>query len=352
MKKTALIFLAVITLLAFTACKKSDVPDGMQLIYGSKSDGYYFYAPEEWTVSNVGNIKAAYASRVDATSMSFAEVFPEPKDETDKETYFFTKYFEDSLAEFPTPPTVTVNAENTVFGKEGESADKAVRYAYNYEYSGRKFGFMQILIKEGERYFIFTYTALLENRTEGKTYYEFYSEKLSKVIESFRFTEALQNDSETNYKEDTDGYILISDSSLSGFDFYVPKDFTPDYSSAIVSATHTDGSNVSLTEATATGVVINEYWENRKNELSAIITGEVNEISVNEKTALGNANSAFAYEYTFVYNGETYHTYQILAIEGPLLMQKGYVFTYTAKESNYSEHIDDITKIIEKVNFK
>ena len=342
----------MITLFTLASCKDSDVPEGMQLVYGSKKDGYYFYAPEEWTISNVGGIKAAYASRVDATSVSFAEVTPTPRDGMDTETYFFTEYFNDSLSEFPVAPTVTVNRESTVFGKEAGAADKAVRYAYNYKYSERSFGFMQILIKEGERYFVFTYTALLEDRTEGKTYYDYYSEKLTKVIENFRFITAEPDDGEVKYKEDKDGYILISDSELSGFDLYVPKEFLPDYSSAIVSATHADGSNLSLTEAVDTGVKIDDYWNNRKTDLKAIITGEVTEIEILKECDLGNAGSAFSFEYTFTYNGESYHVYQILAIEGPLLMQKGYVFTFTAKEENYAKHIEEINKVIEKVKFK
>ena len=66
----------------------------------------------------------------------------------------------------------------------------------------------------------------------------------------------------------------------------------------------------------------------------------------------GNADAANAYEYTFTYNGSEYHVYQVIAVEGWTLSYRGYVFTYTAKEANYSLHIDDVMKTIEKVDFK
>ena len=44
--------------------------------------------------------------------------------------------------------------------------------------------------------------------------------------------------------------------------------------------------------------------------------------------------------------------YQVIVIDGWTLSYKGYVFTYTAKESNYDLHLDEISKIIDKVRFK
>lgn len=354
-----LILITAISIISLSSCGGSDTPSGMQLVYGGETAGYCFYAPEEWTVSNTGEIKSAYVSRVDTTSVSFAEVLPEkflPITEIKAEDYFFNSYFNDSLSEFPASSkiTVTVNGENTVFGKVGEEADRAVKYAYNYEYAEHKFGFMQILIKEGDRYFIFTYCALLEEKKDGKTYYDYYLEdKVLPIIENFRFTEKTGDNAEKVYKKDKDGFILISEAKLAGFNLYVPETFVPDYSSAIVSATHSDGSNINMSEATMTGnnVTVADYWNFRKQELAAIVTN-LTEIKINEPVKLGNADAAFSYEYTFVYNGETYHVYQIYAIEGPLLLQEGYVFTYTAKNENFGLHFEDVKSVVGKVDFK
>ena len=196
----------------FSCSGNSDVPDGMQLVAGGENLGYYFYAPEEWTVSNIGEIKSAYASRVDTSSVSFAEVYPSDflPDGSDAENYFFNSYFNDSLSEFPNPPKVSnPGGENIIFGKEGESADRAKKYTFTYEYFDYtanqtfKFGFMQILIKEADRYYIFTYSASMEDRGSGKTYYDYYlgSEdkkgKIDEVIENFRFVDKKDSEDKT-----------------------------------------------------------------------------------------------------------------------------------------------------------
>ncbi len=353
MKKILALIFVLTALLAFTSCS-SDLPEGMQLVYGGEDAGYYFYAPEEWTVpQNTGEIKSAYASRVDTTSVIFSQVHPTLPEgyEGTLDEYFFGEYFNDSLKEYTITPTVELNGELTEFGKKNETADTAKRYTFNYEYSEHKFGFTQILIKYGTRYFLFQYTALLEERTDGETYYAYYSDKVAEVIKNFRFVGDGKESDEESYFKDSDGYSLVSDSSLSGFDLYVPEGFTKDYSSAIVSATHSDGSNISLTRAVSTGVSVDKYWENRKEELEAIF-GEITVIRENEAATLGNSEQAFAYEYTYEYNGKTYHVYQVLAVAGNIFLQNGYVLTFTTQDVNYTSHIEEIQTVITKVNFK
>ena len=335
----------------------SDVPSGMKLVYGGDSAGYYFYAPEEWTVSNIGDIKSAYVSTLYKTSVSLAKVDPARMNTTEKttEAYFFENYFNDCLSEYPVAPTVTSSAKTFVFGKEGERADRAESYTYSYEYANQTFGFLQVLIREGENYYIFTYSALLSQKIEGKTYFDYYySEKVAGVIENFRFVSKSGNDEVKNpeYTTDKDGFVLVSDKDIAGFELWVPESFKPDFSSGIVSATHTDGSNITMAQATATGVDIEAYWKNRMTELGKIVSDIVviSPIERDKGADFGNAKYAFACEYTYVYNGESYHVYQIYCIDN-LLFGYGYVFTYTAKEANYATHLNDVLKTAGKVKF-
>ena len=359
MKKIGVILFAIMLIgatLVMTSCGGGgDAPDGMQLVYGGEACGYYFYAPSEWTVSNVGEIKSEYISRINTTSVSFAEIVPTVSIDGAYEDYLFTKSFEDSLKEFPDgfKVEVKVNGDKAVFGKEGEAADKAIKYTYEYEYASHKFGFMQILMKKADRYYIFTYASQAENNTDDKTYSDYYlAEKVLPVIENFRFVEKKSAEEEKiEYPKDKDGYLLVTDKDLAGFNFYIPDSFKVDYSSGIVSATAPDGSNVSMTEATGTGTTFSKYWEMRKTELEAIV-GKVEVIRADEPTTIGNARTGFAYEYTFSYNGEKYHVYQVLCIAGPTLKPEGYVLTYTAKETNYDSHKTEIDNIISKVKFK
>ena len=51
MKKLILIFIALITVFSLASCgEDAEIPDGMQLVSGGEDKGYYFFAPEEWTV--------------------------------------------------------------------------------------------------------------------------------------------------------------------------------------------------------------------------------------------------------------------------------------------------------------
>ena len=150
---------------------------------------------------------------------------------------------------------------------------------------------------------------------------------------------------------------------------YVPETFMSDYSSAIVSATHTDGSNVNMTEANGTNENVNTYVLRRFGELKSIVGDVEYRTKIDEdgnplydsqgrpvvdfeSISFGNAEAANAYEYSFTYNGEKYKVYQVIVIDGWTLSYTGYVFTYTAKEANYSLHFAEVQKMIEKVRFK
>lgn len=362
MKKLSLLAVLLLAALTLFGCSESDIPQGMQLVHGGEDKGYYFYAPEEWTVSNVGKISSAYASTIDNTSVSFAEVdsksFPLTEGVSAKE-YFFNSYFEDSLKEFPESltPKVTVNGENCLFGTADAGADQAKKYVYEYTYGEYPFGFIQILCSYGDNYYIFTYSGQKTKRMESEatTRYDYHIEngKLGTVIDNFKFVKkgAPAAEEAPQPEKDADGYVLATDKTNSGFKFYVPESYEIDYTSAAVSATHSDGSNVNMTIASRAGIPAKDYWELRKQELSLIATN-LEVIQENVSTKLGNNSQwAFLYEYTYEYNGSKYHVYQILAVDGLLIFGDGYVFTYTAKEENYAKHFGEVEKIINKVSF-
>ena len=367
MKKIICAALALLMLFTFVGCgKETDIPDGMKLVSGSDALGYYFYAPEEWQIANLDGVAATYISAVNTTSVTFTEIDTasfDIKDETiSAQDYFLNHYFNDTKAEFPTDTKYgDKNGEERLFGASGYRADKAVVYTYNYTYNEVQYGFMQYFAVHNESCYILTYSAIYEV-IEGyeKSRYEEYLEMLTAIIENFRFVD---KNGEVGKQEGypADEYRLVSDPKICGFEFYAPGSFMLDYSSAIVSVTAADGSNVNLTESMGTGVTPEKYFEDRKNELGAIVS-DLTVIKEGEAAKLGNVPEvlgentltkfAFAYEYTYVLNGETYHVYQILAAEGWFVFADGYVFTYTAKEENYQKHLDEVKTMIEKVVFK
>ncbi len=353
MKKILALILLIASLLTCISCGGGDdTPAGMQLAHGSDDSGYYFYVPEEWTISNLGKISAAYASTVDSSSVSYTErQMPEGTVE---------EFFEESLLEFQNSkitPKVIVKNEKYTFG----NAESAYKYVYDVEYSGHKFRVMQVFSKFEGRFGIFTFTALNENLSSGEvTQFDYYKEKITSVTENFKFVKKSGLTSEDVYEKDSDGYLLVSDKDIAGFSLYVPGGFTPDYASGIVSATANDGANITISKATATGVFVDKYWENREKELSAFvknltpIKGADGKELINVPATIGNITHAFSYEYTYEFNGETYHVYQVLGITTmffDLFAKDGFVFTYTAKEGAYEAHLDEIKKVLSKVEF-
>ena len=346
MKKIFSLLLLLSIALSLISCGKNDdgTPEGMQLVRGGEEYGYYFYAPEEWTISNLGQISAAYASGVDTSSVTYTEVqMPDSVDE----------YFKESLQEFSTPPifrdengeaiaSESATGTRITFG----NADDAVEYVYEYEYSSHIFRTRQIFVSYGERFGIFTFTAVLENISDkNQTQYDFYKDKLNSMITSFKFV-AKSGEVEQPVYESKDGFKLISDPKVARFSLYVPEELEVEYSSGIVGARYSDGANITMTRAMSTGLTISDYWKLREEELSAVAT-EISVVSPLAETRFGNANSAAACEYTYKYNGIVYHVYQVFSVT----TFNGFAFTYTAVEDRYASHIDEVKKIIEKVEF-
>lgn len=346
--------LSVFLLLAFTiglvSCgnKNDGVPDGMQLVRGGSDVGYYLYAPEEWTVSNQGNISAAYASKIDNSSITYTE--------TDMPKMSLPEYFRESAKSYTADMKFTLlTSENGIDYSFG-NAERALMFEFDFEYANHKFRSMQILAEYQGRFGIFTFTSFAENLSSpDETQYDYYKEKRDNVIKEFKYVTKTNAKSETEY-EVKDGYKLVSDKSVAKFNFYVPENFEVQYSSGIVSASFPDGSSVNISKATQTNVRVDDYLKRRIDELKLIVTDvkvikykneDGTETDFNTNVSLGNSKSAAAQEYTYIYNGVTYHVYQVCAIT----QWNGFVFTYTATEENYYNNLDTVKEIAERIEF-
>ena len=341
MKKITAAALIIITILtALCGCSQTaDAPDGMQLVRGSDALGYYLYSPIGWIAASQGKIASSYVSTIDSTSVTLVEAkMPEG---TIKE------YFESAKADFTFDIEVKNEGGEPIACKLG-NAEEAQQYIYDYEYSGFKFRTMQIFAKFEGRFYIFTFTSQLTDRTSDVSYYDFHLENsLPMIVENVKFVTKSGAESSPEYTE-VDGYLLVSDKKLCGFDMYVPKDYKVDYSDGIVSVTRDDGANITVSKSTAGGVSIKTYWESRKKELESIF-GTVTEIDVNksEGVTLGNLATAASYEYTYELGGVKYHVYQVFAVNS----FNGYAFTFIAPESVYAERIGEALDVAARLEF-
>ncbi|MCQ2414199.1 MAG: DUF1795 domain-containing protein [Clostridia bacterium] len=336
MKKIVCLLLILVFALSAVSCgKESDVPSGMMLCRGGESIGYNFYVPEEWTVSNIGEISAAYVSTVNPTSVSLAEA--EMGTYTDLDAYFNAH-----KTEFPYEITVVNAGEAVRLG----NADEAKSYVYDFIYQGHTYRTLQVLAKVGERFFIFTYNALNETyMNSDTTYYGNFFEKASSVMENVKFTDKVPVAPAT-YVFDAEGYATVSDKREAGFLFRMKDGWTCETASGIVRVFAGDGSSVVVSEATDTGVSVSTYWKNRQEALAPFIKNLV-VIEENAIVSVANASNAARYEYTFTYGDRDFHVIQYLMIGG----RKGYVFTYTAETANFESHKADAEAMANKLEF-
>lgn len=385
MKKISLYLLCLALLTALlTSCNKGpEAPEGLVLL-SAEDEAFTLYCPEGWSdVSAPYNAsEKVYAARLTGTSKTSVTFVKAdmPTDGvaltdegTDPTLARIKVYFDNSLSALPegikSTLSVTLSPEATSFGN-APKAYKAI-YTYKYEsfdyelgdYAPTDFTCMQIFVINGEDFYIFTYNAHgtpAAEDTEGD--YMKYLEKIQLSIDSFSFKEGGGRPaSDPEYERDADGYCLVSDRRLAGFDLYLPESARVVASSGYVEARLGDGAGVSLSRATDTGVKVSDYWKLRKDNLSRIVEN-ITELDVNiinkpatedepapRRVVLGDLaeNRVAAYEYTYDFGGKTYRVYQIMGVDS----FNGYVFTYTAEADAFEEHLDEVNKILEKVRF-
>ncbi len=365
MKKAISILLlcaALLTMmLALVSCGGGNdgIPEGMQLVRGGETVGYNFYAPEEWVVSNRGEISSAYISVTNGSSVSLVEAdLPEKTDESLSEgnvPAYITDYYESEMSELPFEVTTTSAGKKINLG----NAEEAYSFVYSFTYSKEKYKCMQVYAIYKSRFYIFTYLAPDVEYTGGKTYYEYFlTEKVTSVMDNILFlTKAAAEVGKPEYSEDEDGFILVSDRATAGFDLYVPDSFTPDYVSGIVSASDkVAGISVNVSKITV-NLGFGEYWKNRQDELREIADkttdGEGNEIStlvithVDEAVSSHKNTQRVTMIYSYSLEGKNYFVYQAYIRS----TWTDYMYTYTSLSPLDEEGTELAKKILDKIDF-
>ena len=336
--KKRLLSLALIlaTLLTLFSCSGDSAPTGMKTASDAERVGYKLYVPEEWTVSNLDGITAAYVSTLDSSSVSLVEA--------EMPSGTIQEYFEAGLSDFPTTPSYEYKGE-ALFGNA--KASDAHKYTFEYEYAGHKFGFMQIFVKFESRFFIFTYSALLEKKNDEKTYYDYHLEDVQDVIDNAFFLSdfAAEPIGKPSYPTE-DGYMLASDSAVSGFSLYLPENYDVTVSAGIVAAENAAGASLTVMKMTLGNISMADYWKLRKTELEGLF-GEITEITKDTPTTIGNVSNAMKYEYEYTYAGTRYKVYQVF-----LATRSGYAFTMTAPADTFADATAELEKIMEKIVFE
>ena len=345
-------------LTVLTACSGSsaDVPEGMQLVRGGEDIGYYMYAPEEWIVANQEELGIActYVSKVNPTSVTLVEAsFTEAG---------INDYVAAELEKFPEELNMKVKLalKADSLGNATKAWKTAYTYDYNYTFGEEDrtitYQVMQIFAIYGSRSYILTYTASTGTYDGDVSYYDKFLEKAQEVIKNIKFTEIKPQASTepVSYPKDTDGYSLVSDRSLAGFDLYIPDSYKLDFASSIVSATNASGCNINVSEATGNIGSAEDYWKNRFNTLEALGASvkliDTDKESIAEAATvadIGGGLKAITLKYSFTLAGRTQLVYQAIVIRTFAV----YVFTYTAEEAHFEANLPEAQTILNKIEF-
>jgi hypothetical protein len=108
-----------------------DAPKGMQVVYASSDDGYVFYGPEGWVISNRAGVAASYVSRINRTSISFAKT--ELPEGVSVEGYFDS--VKDEFAYEITPADEESFGKRCLFGTDESTV--AYKYIYTFKLLGK-----------------------------------------------------------------------------------------------------------------------------------------------------------------------------------------------------------------------
>ena len=377
--------LCLICITGLVSCDNSagvTVPEDMQIVKNSVDEGYIFFGPEGWVIANQGKISSTYLSSFNPVSITFTSL-DMPSDRNEAGEIDLVAYFDRTASVFPYGITVSKRGEACNFGASDACADKAYKFVYSYTVEGELYSCMQVMAIRGDDLFVLTFTAPGGVEDENSSY-RVHLEKAQAAIDNLRFTDKAPAANEAPvYEKDEDGYILVSDKVLCGFDLYLPDDYAVIDASGIVSAKISDGASIIISRAAETGKSVLDYLLDRRADVVAIadpgsfvdvgmtVAAPVNTDGEYFKQTDENGNLKWtasvlpstdtglrfgniangkvaAYEYRYSHGGNDYHVYQILGADS----FNGYVFTYTALEGEYNNHIDEIKTILAKVTFR
>ncbi len=144
------------------------------------------------------------------------------------------------------------------------------------------------------------------------------------------------------------GFKEISDEGVT-YDLFVPEEWTADISTGVTAAYYSgkDPANISLIAYELDGSVtsIADYWETYEPSLKAVFS-DLEYIHDPEELELDGV-PAVQYVYTGTMVNMSYKFMQIVAFKDA----KVYIFTYTAEESRYDAHFEDIIAILAEFRF-
>lgn len=144
-----------------------------------------------------------------------------------------------------------------------------------------------------------------------------------------------------------DGMQLVTSDFLDS-KFFVPKNWTPEITTGTLVAKAEDNSNVSVQKMTPSGSYSSaddyfrtDYFPKLTSTFKNVVLLE-EECSIENQTFGQVENGAVKYVYTVESDGSTYKIMQYFSVYAGYL----YILTYTAEESVFAKHLEDVSSIV------
>lgn len=166
---------------------------------------------------------------------------------------------------------------------------------------------------------------------------------ISALILTLSFASCEKNDSSAPA-----GWITAADEKAD-FYFYVPDEWTVDYTTAAAGAYYSsdDPSSVSVLawELEYTDTTVDEWWELNEGEISYAFQ---NVELVSEENTTVDGIYAKSYTYTASLSDFNYKIMQTVIIRNATV----YLFTYTSTPENYDSHLEDVNSMLDYLKLK
>lgn len=331
LKKIVATVLTVVLCFAMASCSADGTPDGM---YSVTLDGepFILYVPNEWTSNSASGISSAYYS---ATSMIAVSA-----------KYYAYSGDELTLDEYVSQCIDGYSADDGHFELKSRNAAvlggaDALKLTYSTEYDDEKYTFIQLIAKHSEGFVLLTFYAPSELFEENKGYFD-------EITDAFVLCDIGDevNDCVTDKKTPADMKIASSDKLE--YRLYVPQTWVCNSQSERAEAYYPESGkpNVTVTSYSPDrSMTAKEYFEKCEERYETAF-GWYTFISSEERTVAGK--NAQIYTYSVSASGEKLRIMQAVLVYNDMV----YSITYTALDSSFDSHMDDISAILDAFIFR
>ncbi len=348
-KTISAIFAAIMLLAVFSACSKSDIPDGYQLI-ACEGDEFRLYVPASWIKNTSGGVTSAYYSMQNNSSVSVYT----PSDAvglTVEEYWNVCDKNNSNLDSYSYAGSETTTLGGRPAYKYVYTANVPVTDTVSGEKSLSAYKFMQIMAENNGKIYVLIYSAPAESYDANLAVLEGSGDDAG-IRGYFKFAEPYKDeDAKKEYSDKVtapDGMKLASTDERA-YRFFVPDSWVvnqrTDATAAYASDTDRSNVNVQMYMTSSPSETVELYFENMEKSYQDIFS-EYSRISSENIELSGFKGCKYIFKAT---SGEQhYKIMQAITRKGDMF----YCITYTALEENYEKHLPDVEKMISSFDIR